>query len=142
MHESGLDDVAPEPGHELDLGQEDVVAEEAWPVSAGVGTAPVTEDRVARSQEHHAMNSTWHPSAEERREAGQFRSDSSASRGRHHPSAVDLSRVLTEDHLGEAQYPQYDETVKANIYLDKPVWPINRRDEAVLFRHYIQKLAY
>ncbi|KAL2761030.1 hypothetical protein ACRALDRAFT_1025989, partial [Sodiomyces alcalophilus JCM 7366] len=31
--------------------------------------------------------------------------------------------------------------IRANIYLERPIWPIQSRDEAILFRHYIENLA-
>lgn len=30
---------------------------------------------------------------------------------------------------------------RSTIYLSTPIWPLADRDEAILFRHYIQKLA-
>jgi hypothetical protein len=34
-----------------------------------------------------------------------------------------------------------NETIRANAYIEKPTWPTCSRDEAVLFRHYVQKLS-
>lgn len=130
VHESGLDDVAPELGSELELTR----GVDAWPAAAAV-TAPVGETRPPY-HEANIMNTAQHLALEDRREDGQYRSGSSASR----EPAADLTEALAQETY-EQTHPQYDPAIKANIYLDKPVWPISRRDEAILFRHYIQRLA-
>ncbi|KAG7142239.1 hypothetical protein HYQ45_001311 [Verticillium longisporum] len=47
------------------------------------------------------------------------------------------SRPPSASHTPDAQAAQ----LRSNIYLDRPIWPIESREEAVLFRHYIQKLS-
>ncbi|KAM0326642.1 hypothetical protein ACHAQA_006511 [Verticillium albo-atrum] len=47
------------------------------------------------------------------------------------------SRPPSHSHTPDAQAAQ----LRSNIYLDRPIWPIDSREEAVLFRHYIQKLS-
>ncbi|KAF3356288.1 hypothetical protein VdG1_06382 [Verticillium dahliae VDG1] len=47
------------------------------------------------------------------------------------------SRPPSASHTPDAQAAQ----LRSNIYLDRPIWPIESREEAVLFRHYIRKLS-
>ncbi|KAH7376734.1 hypothetical protein B0T11DRAFT_23722 [Plectosphaerella cucumerina] len=88
---------------------------------------------------------------EPRRDVG-HRANSSASRTpaadlvRHHHQILESDQGHHDHHVRPSEEDDhaayaYDDSVKANIYLEKPVWPIERRDEAILFRHYIQKLA-
>ncbi|KFA66192.1 hypothetical protein S40285_08792 [Stachybotrys chlorohalonatus IBT 40285] len=62
------------------------------------------------------------------------------------PASVQQRRLQPQDRNPQ----EYDhdkglfrqnETIRANAYIEKPTWPTCSRDEAVLFRHYVQKLS-
>lgn len=44
-------------------------------------------------------------------------------------------------HLHDMTGPQHIGSSLPHIYLDKPVWPLKDLSEAMLFRHFVEKLA-
>lgn len=58
-----------------------------------------------------------------------------------HPNTRQLSVTEKTTETASPSADIADDPVRANIYLERPIWPIQHRDEAILFRHYVEKLA-
>ncbi|OLN81316.1 hypothetical protein CCHL11_10024 [Colletotrichum chlorophyti] len=125
------------------------IVEEATTTSPGtatVGDSSISEDRPPVQA---AKAASWPPTVD-----SQLRDDDAAVEDPAQPQRVSLSTPGDGHRSHHGSQREHSDSVVTlppiqpllppieGIYTDRPIWPIQGRQEAILFRHYVEKLGF